>query len=300
MQHFLTISDLGNEEILELLDEADAFSKGSVWKAPEPVFAANLFYEPSTRTKCSFEVAERRIGLELLPFEVGASSVQKGETLYDTVKTLQSIGVKLVVIRHQEDEYYKQFAGNVALSIVNAGDGSGQHPSQSLLDLLTIKQEFGGFRGLKVCIIGDIVHSRVARSNAEALKKLGATVTCSGPTEWFDPTMHLRYVPVDDGVAEADVVMLLRIQHERHKETAHLTKEAYHRAFGLTVERERMMKPGSIIMHPGPVNRDVEIASSLVECSRSRIFKQMENGVFARMAILKTILQKEKAVFQTA
>ncbi|GER74085.1 aspartate carbamoyltransferase catalytic subunit [Weizmannia acidilactici] len=296
MQHFLTMSDLRNDEILELLEEADAFSKGAQWKTPEPVFAVNLFYEPSTRTKCSFEVAERRLGLELLPFEVGASSVLKGETLYDTVKTLQSIGVRVVVIRHQEDEYYKKLTGNVELSIVNAGDGSGQHPSQCLLDLLTIQQEFGTFRGLNVCIIGDLVHSRVARSNACALQKLGATVKCSGPVEWYDPTMNIDYISVDQGVREADVVMLLRIQHERHKETAHLSKEEYHHEYGLTVERERMMKPNSIIMHPAPVNRDVEIASCLVECGRSRIFKQMENGVFVRMAILKAILQKEKVV----
>ncbi|WP_018664053.1 aspartate carbamoyltransferase catalytic subunit [Heyndrickxia acidiproducens] len=296
MKHFLTISDLTNGEILELLEEADAFAKGEQWQTPEPVFAANLFYEPSTRTKCSFEVAERRLGLELLPFEIGASSVLKGETLYDTVKTLQSIGVKLAVIRHEEDEYYKKLTGNIGLSIVNAGDGSGQHPSQCLLDLLTIQQEFGTFRGLNVCIIGDIVHSRVARSNACALKRLGAAVKCSGPVEWYDPTMQLDYVDIDDGVKQADVIMLLRIQHERHKETEHLSKEAYHRAYGLTVERAQAMKPGSIIMHPAPVNRDVEIASELVECRRSRIFKQMENGVFARMAILKAVLQKEKVV----
>ncbi|KHD86200.1 aspartate carbamoyltransferase catalytic subunit [Heyndrickxia ginsengihumi] len=297
MKHFLSISDMNTTEIMELLQEADTFSRGEQWKTTEPVFVANLFYEPSTRTKCSFEIAERRLGLELLPFEIGNSSVLKGETLYDTIKTLQSIGVKLAVIRHKQDHYYEQLINHVDLSIVNGGDGSGQHPSQCLLDLLTIKQEFGYFNGLNVLIVGDIVHSRVARSNYEALRKLGANVKFSGPRDWFDPTfLQTDYIEINQGIKEADVVMLLRIQHERHEQSAQFSKADYHIQYGLTLEREQQMKQGSIIMHPGPVNRDVEIASELVEGKRSRIFKQMENGVFARMAILKTILQNEKVV----
>lgn len=291
MKSLLTIEDLSVSEIEHLLWDAMEFSKGKIWRPKQQTFVANLFFEPSTRTKSSFEIAERKLGLDVIPFDVGASSVLKGETLYDTVKTLQSIGVSTVVIRHNKDRYYEELH-NCNISIINGGDGCGHHPTQSLLDLLTIKQEFGTFKDLKVSIIGDIRHSRVARSNAVALTKLGAKVSFSGPQEWFDESMaaYGRYVSMDEAIYEADVVMLLRIQHERHSKTLGLTQQEYHHSFGLTIEREKRMKPNSIIMHPAPVNRDVEIASELVECKRSRIFKQMQNGVYVRMSVLKNIL----------
>lgn len=294
MKHLLTTTDIPIEEIREILDEAQAFSEGAAWQPEQQTFVANLFFEPSTRTKCSFEVAERRLGLQVIPFEVNASSVLKGETLYDTVKTLESIGVGAVVIRHSIDNYFMELTERVNLSILNAGDGCGHHPTQSLLDLLTIRQEFGHFIGLKVAIIGDIRHSRVARSNATVLKRLGAEVVFSGPEKWFDESLQVNgsYEDIDTAIETSDVVMLLRVQHERHEGENSFSKESYHRQFGLTVEREKRMKAGSIIMHPAPVNRDVEIADSLVECERSRIFKQMENGVFVRMAVLKRALRK--------
>lgn len=294
MKHLLTTSDLPIEEIREILDEAQAFSKGATWQPEQQTFVANLFFEPSTRTKCSFEVAERRLGVQVIPFEVNASSVLKGETLYDTVKTLESIGVSAVVIRHSLDNYYQELLGRTNVSILNAGDGCGQHPTQSLLDLLTIQQEFSHFLGLKVAIIGDIRHSRVARSNATVLQRLGADVVFSGPEKWFDESLeeYGSYEEIDSAIETSDVVMLLRVQHERHEGEEVFSKESYHRQFGLTVERGKKMKPGSIIMHPAPVNRNVEIADSLVECGRSRIFKQMENGVFVRMAVLKRALIK--------
>lgn len=294
MKHLLTTTDIPIEEIREILDEAQAFSEGAAWQPEQQTFVANLFFEPSTRTKCSFEVAERRLGLQVIPFEVNASSVLKGETLYDTVKTLESIGVGAVVIRHSIDNYFMELTERVNLSILNAGDGCGHHPTQSLLDLLTIRQEFGHFIGLKVAIIGDIRHSRVARSNATVLKRLGAEVVFSGPEKWFDESLidFGTYEDIDVATKTADVVMLLRVQHERHGEEESFSKENYHLLYGLTEEREQQMKPGSIIMHPAPVNRDVEIADTLVECERSRIFKQMENGVFVRMAVLKRALIK--------
>lgn len=290
----LTTTELTITEIEDILREAKAFSEGASWRPDKPTFVANLFFEPSTRTKSSFEMAERRLGLEVIPFEVQTSSVLKGETLYDTVKTLESIGVNAVVIRHQEDSYYSELEGRTTLSIVNAGDGCGHHPTQSLLDLFTIQQEFGRFYGLKVAIIGDLRHSRVARSNANVLTRLGAEVVFSGPEEWFDESLleHGCYEEIETAIATSDVVMLLRIQHERHKGAEKETSESYHLKFGLTEERERGMKQGSIIMHPAPVNRNVEIADSLVECERSRIFKQMENGVYVRMAVLKKVLEK--------
>lgn len=291
MKHLLTTSELNREEILEILEDAHRFSEGMVWNPGRQMFAANLFFEPSTRTKTSFEVAERRLGLNVIPFEAETSSIQKGETLYDTVRTMESIGINAVVIRHENDRYFEELVHGIGVPIINAGDGCGHHPTQSLLDLLTIQQEYGCFKGLRVAIIGDVSHSRVARSNAEALSKLGAEVVFSGPMEWFDQGNKGNYLQIDDAVANSDVVMLLRIQHERHEKKGGLTVEEYHQRYGLTVEREKRMKPGSIIMHPAPFNRDVEIAGSLVECERSRIFKQMQNGVYVRMAALKRSLE---------
>lgn len=293
MKHLLTTKELTIEEINKILAEAQEFANGNVWQPEKQTFVANLFFEPSTRTKSSFFVAERKLGLDVIPFEANASSVLKGETLYDTIHTLESIGVNAVVIRHKIDNYFAELIGRTRIPILNAGDGCGHHPTQSLLDLLTIKQEFGGFKGLKIAIIGDIRHSRVAHSNADTLKRLGAEVVFSGPEEWFDEGLLENgvYEDVDKAIESSDVVMLLRIQHERHEGNGSFTKEQYHRQYGLTTEREKKMKPGSIIMHPAPVNRNVEIVDSLVQCDRSRIFKQMENGVFVRMAVLRRALE---------
>ncbi|WP_312469233.1 aspartate carbamoyltransferase catalytic subunit [Neobacillus sp.] len=296
LNHLLTTNELKVEEIYQILTDAQGFADGMKWRPEDQLFSANLFFEASTRTKCSFEVAERRMGLSVVPFEVQTSSVQKGETLYDTVKTLEAIGVNTIVIRHGQDRYFDELVGKVNIPIINGGDGCGHHPTQSLLDLLTIYQEFGRFEGLRIAIIGDISHSRVARSNADALTRLGADVVFSGPEEWFDnhSLSSSRFKPVDQAVTEADVVMLLRVQHERHQKKGSFTAAEYHKQFGLTLEREKQMKPHSIIMHPAPVNRNVEIADSLVECKRSRIFKQMENGVFVRMAVLKRSIESLK------
>lgn len=293
MNDLLTTNALSVIEINDILDDAMKFAEGEGWKLKQQTFVANLFFENSTRTKSSFEVAERKLGLDVIPFEVSTSSVQKGETLYDTVKTLESIGVGAVVIRHWENEYFNQLIGKVNIPVINGGDGSGHHPTQCLLDLLTIRQEFGSFQGLKVAIVGDIRHSRVARSNADALTRLGAKVVFSGPKEWCDDSITSgKYEEMDKAVCTSDVVMLLRIQHERHEDQMANSKEEYLQLYGLTKERERNMKPKSIIMHPAPVNRNVEIDEDLIECERSRIFKQMENGVYVRMAVLKRALKE--------
>ncbi|KMJ58567.1 aspartate carbamoyltransferase catalytic subunit [Bacillus sp. LL01] len=289
MRHLRTMNDLMNEEIMGLIEEAMEFQQGKQWTPETPTFVANLFYESSTRTKCSFEVAERRLGLHVLPFEVSTSSVNKGESLYDTAKTLQSLGVSALVIRHPEEEYFNQLH-NVKTVIINGGDGCGNHPTQSLLDMMTIYQEFRKFADLKITIIGDIRHSRVARSNAEVLHRLGADVKFVAPDEWKDDSYpENAYITMDEAIKTSDVVMLLRIQHERHH-TGKAGLDDYHQEYGMTIQREKEMKPKSIIMHPAPINRGVEIASELVECERSRIFKQMENGLYMRMAVLKRAL----------
>ncbi|MDG4655859.1 aspartate carbamoyltransferase catalytic subunit [Ectobacillus antri] len=288
MNHLLTMAELTEREILNILQDAQDFANGKQLKAKEQIFVANLFFENSTRTRFSFEVAEKRLGLEVLNFAAESSSVQKGETLYDTVKTLEAIGTKAVVIRHPQDQYFEKLKDRVSIPILNAGDGCGNHPTQSLLDLLTIQQEFHRFESLRIVIAGDVRHSRVARSNAQALRKLGAHVDFAGPEQWKDTSMGGCFASLDELLPQADVVMLLRVQHERHDRKAEIM--GYLEKYGLTKEREQRMKPGSIIMHPAPINRGVEIADELIECERSRIFKQMENGVYVRMAVLKRAL----------
>lgn len=290
----LTTADLTVEKIKSLLSAADEFSKGKVLKSTKEIYVSNLFFEDSTRTKTSFDIAERKLGLQVVPFDVTSSSVNKGESLYDTVKTLQSLGVNLLVIRHKQDQFYKELK-EIDLPIINGGDGTGNHPSQTLLDLMTIHQEFGKFKGLKIGIVGDVKHSRVANSNAVALRKLGAKVYFSGPEKWFDEGAIINgtYLSIDDLIKEVDVLMLLRIQHERHDEKMKISLNNYHKKFGLTLEREKTMKENAIIMHPAPINRGVEIHDDLVESPRSRIFQQMRNGVFARMAILKDALESK-------
>lgn len=289
MQHLVSMKHLTEEEIMTILDRAETFKKLGVQELPGKYCVSNLFFEPSTRTKMSFEMAERNLGIDVLPFESSFSSTLKGETLYDTVKTLEAIGLDALVIRHSEAGYYEQLIGRTSVSIINGGDGSGQHPTQSLLDLFTIKEEFGSFKGLNVLIAGDITHSRVARSNADALETLGANVTFLCPTEWAGEFNSVD--SWDEVIKDSDVVMLLRVQHERHESEITFAGKNYHERYGLTEAREQLMKENAIIMHPAPFNRGVEIADSLIECPKSRIFKQMENGVYIRMAVLESVLK---------
>jgi len=285
------MENVSNEEIEVILKRAAEFEAGAKPQLERDYLVANLFFEPSTRTKTSFETAERRIGATVIPFEAGFSSTLKGETLYDTVKTLESIGMDVVVIRHKKDAYYEELLEGINVSVINAGDGAGQHPSQSLLDLYTIFKEFGKFEGVNVTIAGDVSHSRVAKSNVTALRRLGANVNFVCPPEWQGKYTEAHH-EWDDLIETSDVIMLLRVQHERDAVYEGFTTEGYRKQYGLTVEREQRMKDGAIIMHPAPVNRGVEIDSSLVECDRSRIFKQVHNGVFVRMAIVETILKE--------
>lgn len=287
------------EEIDLILQDAFDFADGKQLKATSDIFIANLFFEDSTRTKVSFEVAEKKLGLQVVHFDEKKSSINKGETLLDTLKTLEAIGINAVVIRHEKTRYYDDLK-DASIAIFNAGDGVGHHPSQALLDLMTIKQEFGDVKGLKIGIVGDVKHSRVANSNASMLRRLGAKVYFSGPEVWFDEAMLVNgtFMPFDDLLKEVDVLMMLRIQHERHQDNVKFSESEYLKRYGLTKEREKKMKPNTIIMHPAPINRGVEIDGDLVECKRSRIFKQMQNGVFARMALLKYTLEKKGFTFR--
>ncbi len=289
MKNLLSMDHLSNEEIMSILERAQSFENGKEPILKRAYNVANIFFEPSTRTKTSFEMAERRLGCTVIPFDAEFSSTTKGETLYDTVRTLEMIGIDAVVIRDKEDEYYNELLEGIGCAVINAGDGAGQHPSQCLLDLYTIRKEFGEFEGLNITIVGDISHSRVAKSNATALQRLGANVRFLCPPAWAGDFEAAH--SWDEVLEDSDVIMLLRIQHERHSVSKNFSKESYHEEYGLTVEREIRMKENAIIMHPAPVNRDVEIADALVECERSRIFQQVRNGVYTRMAILETILK---------
>lgn len=302
MKNFVTVENLEPADVIKLIKRAQYFEQGGKpEKFQKPVYGVNMFFENSTRTHTSFEMAERKLGMTILPFDPQSSSVNKGETLYDTLLTFDAIGIDLAVIRHSKNDYYKDLINlnanqTLDIGIVNAGDGSGQHPSQSLLDMMTIYQQFGHFENLKVAIVGDITNSRVAKSNMELLTKLGAKVYFSGPKYWYDEAFNEygEYKTLDELVPEVDVLMLLRVQHERHdgdKNEAKFSKTQYHQEFGLTVSRYEKLKPKTIILHPGPINRDVEFASDLVEADKSRFKKQMHNGVYMRMAMLEEVIK---------
>jgi len=289
MKHLLTLSSLSIEEILKIIDRATEFSEGAVPPGYPGIIAANMFFEPSTRTQYSFNVAEEKLGMRVISFNADSSSLTKGESFYDTVKVFDSFGTDILVIRHTENAYYDRLLGHIDAVILNGGDGTGNHPTQSLLDLMTVKQEFGTFDGLKCAIVGDIRHSRVAHTNYEVMKRLGMKVVTGGPDiyreEGFD------FEPFKEAVSSSDIVMLLRVQHERHEGGEGFSIDEYHREFGLNSETIKLMKPGAVIMHPAPFNRGVEIANEIVECERSRIFKQMRNGVFVRMAVLERAVE---------
>ncbi len=284
----LNLNDFTTKKINEILDRAQAFRDGKKVDYQGRKVVANLFFEPSTRTHYSFDMAALKLGCRTQNFNAGDSSIKKGETLYDTVKTFEMFGVDAVVIRHKENEYYNQLVGKLNIPILNAGDGTGNHPSQSLLDLLTIRQEFGKFEGLKIVIVGDIKYSRVAHTNIEIMKKLGMEVYISGPEEYREEGYN--YVELDDVIEKVDIVMLLRVQHERHENKMQIKEEEYNKKYGLNKNRVSKMKEKAIIMHPAPFNRNVEITDDIVECSKSRIFKQVQNGVFVRMALINMVL----------
>ncbi|NQN86997.1 aspartate carbamoyltransferase catalytic subunit [Streptococcus suis] len=294
LKHLVTMETLSNEEVLGLIQRGIAFKGGEKIELDRKYYASNLFFEDSTRTHKSFEMAELRLDMGMIDFDARTSSVNKGETLYDTILTMSALGVDICVIRHSEVDYYKQLIDSptIQTSIVNGGDGSGQHPSQSLLDLMTIYEEFGTFEGLKIAIAGDITHSRVAKSNMQILKRLGAEIFFAGPEEWYAEEFDVygQHVTIDDIVDTVDVLMLLRVQHERHDGEGSFSKETYNRLHGLTDARYKRLKDRAIVMHPAPVNRDVEIDDHLVEAPKSRIVRQMQNGVFVRMAILEAIV----------
>jgi aspartate carbamoyltransferase catalytic subunit len=249
----------------------------------------NLFFEPSTRTKTSFELAEKRLSLDVINFAVSSSSVVKGESLLDTVRTIESYGIDYLVIRHPSSGVPHFIAKQTHASVVNAGDGINEHPTQALLDAVTMKERKGGVKGLEVAIVGDILHSRVARSNVDCLTKLGASVRLVGPPTLIplNPPAGVKvYYDMDDGIRGADVVMMLRIQLERQGKSFFPSTKEFFKYWGLSAERLVLADKDALVMHPGPMNRGIEIASDVADCPQSVILEQVTNGIAVRMAVI--------------
>jgi aspartate carbamoyltransferase catalytic subunit len=301
-RHLLGIADLGPDEIALILDTAEAMTEIAarpIKKVPtlRGRTVVNLFFEPSTRTRTSFEVAEKRLSADTLSIAVAQSSVTKGETLLDTVRNLEAMAPDMIVMRHASAGAPHLLARLCRSAIINAGDGMHEHPTQALLDAFTIREHKKNFAGLKVAIVGDLLHSRVLRSNVQLLNKMGAEVWACAPTTLMPPELARFGVrpttSIDEAVADADVVMMLRIQHERmHGHFIPSTRE-YFTLFGLTPARVARAKPDVIIMHPGPMNRGVEIDSDVADGPYSVILEQVTNGVAVRMAVLYLLAGQE-------
>jgi aspartate carbamoyltransferase catalytic subunit len=294
-RHLLGIADLSPEEIVLVLDTAEAMKEIAarpIKKVPtlRGRTVVNLFFEPSTRTRTSFEVAEKRLSADTLSVAIASSSVVKGETLVDTALNLEAMSPDMIVMRHASSGACDLLARVCRSRIINAGDGMHEHPTQALLDAFTIRQHKGRLGGLKVAIIGDLLHSRVLRSNLLLLTRLGAEVWVCGPPTLVPAGIerlgaHVT-TSVDEAVEDADVVMLLRIQLERMQGGFFPSLREYYTVFGMTEDRLRRAKPDVIIMHPGPMNRGVEIASEVADGPYSVILEQVANGVAVRMAVL--------------
>jgi aspartate carbamoyltransferase catalytic subunit len=283
------------EEIEYILDTAEGFkeiSTRSIKKAPplRGKVVVNLFFEDSTRTRNSFTLAAERLSADVMQFSTKFSSVSKGETLLDTAKNLEAMGIDIVVIRHSAGGTAKLLSRSIGACVVNAGDGYNEHPTQALLDVFTIRQIKGTLEGLKVAIVGDIAHSRVARSNIWALTKLGAEVILVGPPTLMPPGVNQLPVKVsyslDDVIDKIDVINMLRIQFERLGSNPFPSIREYSHYFGLTMDRMKKAKPDIIVMHPGPINRGLEMESEVADGKNSVILKQVENGLAVRMAVL--------------
>jgi len=294
-RHLLGMQGLSSEEIEVILDTARSFAEVStrtVKKVPtlRGKTVVNFFMEPSTRTRSSFEIAEKRLSADTLNFSLSQSSVVKGESLLDTARNLEAMAPDMIVIRHKASGAPHFLARHCRSNIINAGDGWHEHPTQALLDAFTIRGKKGRLKGLRVAIIGDLMHSRVLRSNIFLLKTMGADVVVCGPPTLTPVELERLGVQVtfriDEAVEGADVIMMLRIQRERQKGGAFPTTREYYNLFGLTVERARRAKPDVIILHPGPMNRGVEIDSAVADGPYSVILEQVTNGVAVRMAVL--------------
>lgn len=294
-KHILGTEQFSREDIELILDTAESFKEinsRSIKKVPtlRGKTIINLFYEASTRTRTSFEIAGKRLSADTVNITASSSSVVKGETLEDTAKNIEAMAPDIIVMRHAASGAPHYLAERLSCSVINAGDGSHEHPSQALLDLLTIRQHKGKLEGLTVAIVGDITHSRVARSNLYAMKKMGMTVRLVGPGTMVPPGIERLgaevYTDMNAAIKDADVIMMLRIQLERQGKTMLPTLREYARFYGLNPNNLKLAKKDAIVLHPGPMNRGVEISSYVADGPQNVILEQVENGVAVRMALL--------------
>jgi aspartate carbamoyltransferase catalytic subunit len=294
-KNLLSLAPLSVEDIQLILETADSFKEVSgreIKKVPalRGRTVVNLFFEPSTRTRTSFELAAKRLSADVINFSPSSSSVVKGETLLDTARNIEAMQADIIVLRHSSAGAAETLARGVKSSVINAGDGWHEHPTQALLDLYTIRERGMAFKGLRVAIVGDVAHSRVARSNILALTKLGAEVRVVGPPTMIPLGIEKMGVRVfhhlDEGLRDVQVIMMLRLQLERQGRALFPTIREYARLYGLTAERVKMADPKAIVMHPGPINRGVEIAPEVADSLSSVILDQVANGVAVRMGVL--------------
>jgi len=302
-KHVLGIKELSPEEITFILDTADSFkdiNTRDIKKVPtlRGKTIINLFFEASTRTRTSFEIAGKRLSADTVNISASSSSVVKGETLEDTAQNIEAMHPDIIVMRHSASGACHYLAERLGCSVVNAGDGTHEHPSQALLDAFTIRQHKGDIRGLTVAIVGDITHSRVVRSNIYCLTKLGADVRIAGPGTMLPPGLEKMgcnvFKNIEDAISGADCVMMLRIQRERQGASLIPSVREYARFFGLNEQKLKLAKDDAIVMHPGPINRGVELASSVADGAQNVILDQVENGVAVRMALLYLVAGGEK------
>lgn len=299
-QDILSIKPLSTEDISAVLDLADHYvvqnrRRPQTHALLKGQILVNLFLENSTRTRLSFEMAAKRLGAEVINMTADGSSIKKGESFADTLKTLNALRPDMFVIRHSEENSAQQAADTIDCPVLNAGDGTAEHPTQALLDALTLRRHFGRLEGLTVAICGDILHSRVAHSNGILLKKMGAAVKWIGPAELMPIGLKNTTTDMNEGLKGADAVMALRIQKERLQKSLSFTEEDYFRRYGLTKERMTLAKKDAVILHPGPMNRGVEIESALAnDPTRSLITLQVEMGVATRMACLDLLTRGKR------
>jgi aspartate carbamoyltransferase catalytic subunit len=296
----LGLEDLSREEIELILSTAESFKEVStreIKKVPalRGKTVVNLFYEPSTRTRVSFEVAAKRLSADVINIATETSSVKKGETLIDTGRNIEALKADIIVVRHNASGAAAMLARHVSISVVNAGDGWHEHPTQALLDIFTLKEKLGKIEGLNVSIVGDIAHSRVARSNIWGLTKLGAKVTVCAPKMLIPLAIEEMGVKVsydiDEALAHADAVNVLRMQFERDEENAFPKQIEYFKTFGITEERLAKAKKNIVVMHPGPINRGIEMSSEVADGANAVILEQVTNGIAVRMAVLFLVAQ---------
>jgi aspartate carbamoyltransferase catalytic subunit len=299
IEHLLSVTQLSPEDITRVLDTADSFREVGtrvIKKVPalRGRTVVNLFYENSTRTRISFEIAAKRLSADVINFSTSGSSVAKGESLKDTALTLQAMGADAIVIRHSSSGSPYTLTKWVDASVINAGDGTHEHPTQALLDLFTIREHFPSFDGLRVAIVGDVLHSRVARSGTHGLARMGAQVTLVGPPTLIPPEASTWGAEIshelDPVLPKLDVCYMLRVQRERQRQQYFPSVREYSRLYGLTRERVEALPEGALIMHPGPMNRGVEIASDVADLPQSLITDQVTNGIAVRMALLYLML----------